>query len=311
MTDQPLLHIGLQKTGSTWLQNRLFNQPDYGFVSVPDRIVIDDAFLGGNPFTFEVERARAMMQPLFDEAAASSTTPVVSHELLAGQPLADGIDSQILADRLKATFPDARVLIVIREQRSMLLSTYKQYVKASGTRPLRELWRDRVPRERRRPGPGLDWLAYHHLIAYYRSLFGSDRVLVLPFELLQRDAATFAGEICKFAGKPYPSGVPAIRDNPPLPALLVSFLRKTNAVLRALGLSDGDGGELHHPKLRRMRLQTVRRLGPKIPSPFSRGAERRMRADVDAIVTGRFGASNRATSEMTGLDLAAFGYDVD
>lgn len=310
MTKEPLLHVGLQKTGSTWLQNRLFNRTEHGFVSVPERIVIDDAFLGGNPFTFDTERARKLLQPLFDEASASNAIPVVSHELLAGQPLANAIDAQVLADRLKSTYPDGRVLIVIREQRSMLLSTYKQYVKASGTKHVDELWRDRSPRERRRPGPGLDWLAYHHLIAYYRGLFGADRVCILPFELLTLDAQTFAGEICKFVGNPYPSDVPAIRDNPPLPALLVSFLRRSNVIVRSLGFSDGDGGELHSPKLRRMRLQAVRSLGPKIPAVVSRRAERRLRTAVDLMVQGRFGASNRETSELTGLDLGSFGYDV-
>ena len=310
MSKAPLVHIGLQKTGSTWLQNRLFRKTAYGFASLPHRIVIDDAFLGGNPFTFDAARARRLIAPVFDEAERSDVVPVISHELLAGQPLADGIDAKLLADRILAAVPDARILIVIREQRSMLLSTYKQYVKASGTKRVDELWRDRSPRERRRPGPGLDWLAYHHLIAYHQSLFGRDRVLVLPFEMLTRDASAFASAICTFAGNPHPTGVPDIKDNPPLPALLVGALRRTNAIVRMFGLNDGDGGELRNPRLRRMRLQLVRRIGPMIPDALSRGSERRLRSAIDTIVDGRFGASNRATADLTGLDLGAFGYDV-
>jgi sulfotransferase family protein len=310
VSKEPLVHIGLQKTGSTWLQNRLFNTAEYGFASLPRRIVIDDAFLGGNPFTFDAGRARSLIAPVFEEAAQADVVPVISHELLAGQPLADGIDARLLADRIRETMPDARILIVIREQRSMLLSTYKQYVKASGTKRVEDLWRDRSARERRRPGPGLDWLAYHHLIAYHRSVFGPDRVLVLPFELLTRDASAFAAEICKFAGNPYPTDVPKIRDNPPLPALLVGALRRTNIIVRTPGLSDGDGGELRNPRLRRMRLQMVRRIGPKIPNALSGRAEARLRSAIDGIVAGRFGASNRATAELTGLDLAGSGYEV-
>jgi len=38
---------------------------------------------------------------------------------------------------LQATIPDGRVLIVVREQRSMLLSLYQQYVKVGGVRRLK------------------------------------------------------------------------------------------------------------------------------------------------------------------------------
>ena len=51
---------------------------------------------------------------------------------LAGQAFSGGYDTKEIADRLKAVFPDGRIVVVVREQRSMIVSTYKQYLKAGG-----------------------------------------------------------------------------------------------------------------------------------------------------------------------------------
>jgi len=48
--------------------------------------------------------------------------PVLSAERLSGNPDSGGYDSVHVAEYLAATFPEARVLIVIREQADMLVS---------------------------------------------------------------------------------------------------------------------------------------------------------------------------------------------
>ena len=50
--------------------------------------------------------------------------PVISHERLSGYPHSGGHDSKEIAHRLAAVFPNAKVVIVIREQKSMILSNY-------------------------------------------------------------------------------------------------------------------------------------------------------------------------------------------
>ena len=57
---------------------------------------------------------------------------MVSFPRLSGHPYSGGYDSRMIADRVAEVFPEARILIVIREQRSMIVSTYKQYVNAGG-----------------------------------------------------------------------------------------------------------------------------------------------------------------------------------
>ena len=71
------------------------------------------------------------LQRIVDEGLS----PVVSFERFSGNPFSGGYDSKEIADRLVQVFPDARVLVVVREQRSMIVSTYKQYVREGGALP--------------------------------------------------------------------------------------------------------------------------------------------------------------------------------
>jgi hypothetical protein len=277
---------------------------------VTPQSVIDDAFLGGNPFTFDAERAAALCRPAIDQAASEGAVAVISHEPLSGLPTLNGFDSQLLADRLHSTLPDARILIGIREQRSMMTAVYKQYVTTSGTQPVTRLWREREPWERQRPSPGLEVFEYHHLIAYYQRAFGKDRVLVLPFEGLQADAKGFANAICSFAGVPAPVDLPTTEANPSNPALLVSLVRYSNLLLRAFGLVASSDGPVTRETLRYARYRTIDGLRPLF-KPLSSPFERRLSRTIDRLADQRFGSSNAITAEITGLDLASYGYDLD
>src|SRR6185503_2991913 len=105
-----------------------------------------------------------------------------------------------VADRIAATFPTARVLMVIREQARMIVSCYRQYVRIGGTGSLGRYvspppgWGDRVPQF------NLQQFAYDRLIGHYQELLGRDRLCVLPFELLARDPDAFAAQVAGFAG---------------------------------------------------------------------------------------------------------------
>jgi hypothetical protein len=312
MEPTPLVHVGYHKTGTTWLQQGLFADEQYGFTRVWPQTVIDDAFLGGNPFTFDPSRATELLRPFLERAAAAGTVPVVSHEPLSGLPTLNGFDSKMLADKIRATLPEARILIAIREQRSMMLSVYKQHITTSGTQSIGQMWRDHPPEERRRPTPGLDVFEYHHLIGYYQQLFGPERVLVLPFESLRADPVTFVKTVCSFAGvEPPADELPSGNRNAGNPALLVALLRYSNLVLRAIGLTGPFGGPIANERLRRVRYRAIDRVAPLIPKALSRSFDRRLEAKVNALAKGRYGWSNRITTEITGLSLASLGYDIE
>jgi hypothetical protein len=305
-----LIHIGLHKTGTTWLQQSIFNDERFGFARVRPNAIVDDAFLTGNPYSFDAQRAAELLRPFIDDATAAGRVPVLSHERLSGNPVLDRWDARVVADRLRETLPDARVLIVIREQRSMMLSMYKQYVRTSGTLPVERLWRDRRPEEQRWPAADLAAFEYEHLIAYYRSRFGEEAVLALPYELIQHDPAAFAGRILSFAGLEPAAEVPAGRRNVALPGAMVGAIRFSNKVLRAFGLLDPFGGPVTNGKIADLRARSIRTLIRRTPNALSRPFDRRLQQAVARVADGRFDDSNRRTAALIGFDLGALGYDV-
>ncbi len=113
-----VIHIGYPKAGSSWLQEIVFNSPDFGFASVPRHDIALDFGVPG-PFEFNPKATHARYEPLLAQAEREGRVLVLSQEFLAGNGyLNGGVDAREYADRLKAVFPHARILIVIREQSS-------------------------------------------------------------------------------------------------------------------------------------------------------------------------------------------------
>src|SRR5205823_3496785 len=105
-------------------------------------------------------------------------------------------------NRLAEVFPGARILIVIREQRSMVVSEYTQYVREGGAmRPFEFI---KPPKSKSMWVQWFDlrYLRYHRLISYYHRLFGPERVLTLTYEQFAADPVAFASEIGRFTGRP-------------------------------------------------------------------------------------------------------------
>src|SRR5437764_1150862 len=118
---EPLIHIGYHKTGSTWLQQTIFRDARIGFATHETPLPVDEAFIAQNPFTVDADVARERFEGPVTEAADRGLVYAISHERLSGDVGTGGVDSRMIADRLVSSFPAARVLIVVREQRSMLL----------------------------------------------------------------------------------------------------------------------------------------------------------------------------------------------
>ena len=235
---------------------------------------------------------------------------VISHERLSGQPQMGYIDSRPIADRIAATYPNAKILIVIREQRDMMLSVYKQHIMRFGKNTFDHMWRERTIREQRRPGPTYDMFEYHLMIGYYQKLFGSDRVLVLPFEMLKKDAVSFVGEIQKFAGLEAPAEIPMSKDNVALPGAAVKVVR-----IRQHHVPHGR----HRDGVRRADRGQAQPPDPARDHPHARSdaPEELVEARRGQLAQDRarhrrrtFRASNKLVEEITGLDLGQYGYDL-
>src|SRR5437764_3838948 len=104
------VHVGYHKTGTTYLQERVFNNPSFRFQSYP-REELCKYLVDVHPLTFSVPRARAHFDDWIARTRDLGMVPVLTHERLSGYPASGGFDSKELADRLVAVLPSAKILI--------------------------------------------------------------------------------------------------------------------------------------------------------------------------------------------------------
>lgn len=312
MTGRPLIHIGLHKTASSFLQERIFNNESLGFRRLKDdRRKVMDAFVLSGPFDNAPQALTDCIKKERDMAAREGLTFVISHERLSGYPGSGGYDRSIIAGRLFHTFPDARVLIVVREQKSVIRSMYLQYISDGGALSFNRYITDPEPKQRRVPCFSFDFYEYDKLVEHYIRLFGRDSVLVLPYEALKATPLSAVDKLIRFSSSvtgydaAYFLGGGEVNSTRPF---MVQWIRRVvNSMLRSQQSNYG---------LCTVPVKSVegvfRRLEGiflplKIADPlFDSSLKKR----VESVVAGRYGQSNARLQELLDIDLKSLGYEL-
>lgn len=311
-----LLHIGYHKTATTFLQNRLFNQARYGFSSPVPREELRRLFLCADPFDCDPVALRTEVQPLMD-LSDPQCVAVLSHEQFSGRPAGGGFGLRTrqrfmslkeIADLLHGSFPEARVLIVVREQRSMVASAYKFLVNGWQGRLSAsiEQFLDQSPMEHEQYAPLFEpeSLCYHRLVGYYQKLFGQEAVLVLPYEWMREDRGAFINRIRAHVGLPATDSHPMGRANVSTSALECAIARP----LKRLLSSPNRPGSYSRWEERAERLAAA--LARPLPKALHVRVEERLRRCIAERLEGFYAESNAELARLTGIDLRALGYEL-
>lgn len=192
-----VIHIGLPKTASTTLQNRLFaTQSKFAYVGrinngyaneatreLIERVTIQDSL------DYDHERTAALFRSLPQLVADRGKPTLVSAESLS----VDGrADRRLIAERLYRLFAPAKVLIMLRAQPSMLQSMYLNHLRGSSQRLVSlDHWLDDTYGGLRFNDLYRIGLNYEPLVRAYDDVFGLDNVVVLPFELVRDPQSIF------------------------------------------------------------------------------------------------------------------------
>jgi hypothetical protein len=210
-----VLHIGLHKTATSFLQRRVFPRLEgVAFAGYPP--------MGGQTVKLVARRARRDA-PL-----------LLSDENLSGHPFRgrwiEEFEESVRG--LALLFPEARVIVGFRAHGSWLVSVYKQYLNKGGTLTLREFlgFGDTPGIVRQQDtdfGRRLDLL---------EALFPG-RVFVHTQEEIANALASFMGDLCAFLGVPTldVAALPTRRDNVGVggrQARLLRHLNRVDAMLR-------------------------------------------------------------------------------
>ncbi len=169
----PLIHIGYHKTGTTWLQDVVFNQSSLGYTSPWPRGEQIERIVLTKPLAYEPKPVRDWLNPELTAAQEKNLIPVLSVERFSGNPHSGGYDSTLIADRFAELLPNAKVLIITREQRAMIASCYKQHVRVGGVCSARTYLNPPILGRPRVPLFDPDFFKYDRLVAHYHSLFSA------------------------------------------------------------------------------------------------------------------------------------------
>lgn len=313
-----LIHVGYHKTATSFLQRHLFSQSSLGFRCIADRRALRLMFNCANPFEVTGADLRERVTHALSVAGEPAPVDVVSFEQLSGQPWGEGyglrrrhrnLGRRETADLLKDAFPEAKILIVVREQKSAIKSIYKYLVNGWQGRLSASIGQflDQTAFEQEQNAVLFDpaHLEYHAFVACYRERFGPQNVLVIPYELLLRDEASFVNAICAHVGVA-PAGRLGSkgRTNQSPSALACEIVRPFKRVLSSPNRPGMQSG------LERKVSRFASRLAARLPASLASAAERRLERGIEQAVAGRYGQSNARLQQITGLDLEALGYEV-
>jgi hypothetical protein len=288
-----VLHVGFHKTGTTTLQGQFFPALPGTRVLGPRNPGFDEFHTAARRLCLDADErdAHEWLDRRIAALRAECDTLVVSLE-----DFTYWHQHGRTARRLHALVPHARVLVCVRDQRTLLFSRYVGWINKGGSAGLRRFLADLDPA----------WLEFDAAVGRYQELFGATRVKVLPYELLRERPDRFLADVRAFV---VPGAAPPAREidlgveNQSLAPPTRTLVRTVN---RLRPSSDEPRDPLAPLPQRRFNL-ALQRWDARLLPTMRRGPGRRATAALD-VYADRYAAGNAQLERLTGLSLARYGY---
>ncbi len=297
-----VFHVGLMKTGSTALQLGVFPGLDGCAVATHGTHDLFKPLCWSLLHSDDGNYFPGTLRQFLGDVRGDQPTVLLSQEAISWYHH-DGRTAR----RLQQVDGDAKVMVVVRSQRTILRSIYHQYLQHGGTRTLAG-WLESDDYD-----PGR--LAYDEIVGTYIDLFGPDQVLVQLYEDLVADPAAFVAQFCAFAGLAAPTAVGSLGTaNRSLARPSLSALRRVNQVSRLAGVGAATPlfpnlwapEKNRHSPLRGRVVDRLSRadlkLGPRLRQPG-----RADQAAIDRVADG-FRESNARLEKLAGISLRRHSY---
>lgn len=286
------LHPGFARTATTTLQYHVLSRhPGLRYLGRPGPTPELDAGLAELCNADSAYFDDARVARLFRSAAAEDARPVViSNENFS---LYKSKDKGLIARRLHAIFPEARVFFTLRRQEDLVASFYltklRKYLKGSNYLSFDE-WFDIKRRSLHRSI--FDDVRFFDIIECWAALFGRDRVRLFLYEDLRADPEGYARAMAGYLGV----------DAALFHALLSQ--RRDNAAMSIRYLATMRlAGRLLPRRWVRNLSHRLGRAGRPVKVEIGEGPR--------ALIAEVCGEGNRRLQETYGVDLAGHGYTLD
>lgn len=260
------VHVGLHRTGTTFLQRVLF--PKLRSVNYLNdessnywlrRLVSEE----------DADFAKGRYEDYFHQITQGQPS-LISYEGLSGEPFLLYVNQIRNADRMAQLFPDATIILGIRRQDSLLLSLYLLFIMQGGSMSLHQFlgynkgnFSKRISLYGRRIN--LEMFELGHIANLYSERFAG-RVRFLIYEHMAKDIEGYLNDVCEMLGEPRVPDVSLSVRNQSYGYYQYVLARLINRVsssfmnpgglIPALGLP----GRTKHPLNHLLRHQTVHNL---------------------------------------------------
>lgn len=208
---QHVIHVGMMKTGSTWLQRRVFPTIEGAVPTSDNRVMVDLLVNLTDDDRFMADTFRAALDELGGRA-------LLSWECLSGRPWGFW-DVDRNAERLALVAPDARIVFVRRDRDGWVRSLYGQYVNRGGFAGIRSFERDVLDPQ---------YLDVDTIVGQFKERFRD--VLVLDYPELRSDVGI--EKIERFADVQFRRPINRSVANPSLSGWRLQTLRAVNRLFR-------------------------------------------------------------------------------
>jgi len=180
---ETVIHIGYPKAASTWLKHNLF--PLSTRFKLADEEDVVDHIIRPNALTFDPDQHKMYFDSKYGDNILLSESMLSGSLIMTGN---NGVYTKEICTRLKAIFPDAQIIIFIRNQIDIIVSSYLEYIKKGGSYNINR-YLDRIiniPLEFH-----FEFFEYDLIIDLYKKAFGENAVHVFCYEQFASDPTGF------------------------------------------------------------------------------------------------------------------------
>jgi len=166
MKKDVIIHVGLQKTGTTFLQEEIFRKMNVRYIRNINFVNL----------CFKRDKKT-----------------IIADEGLSGNARSNKVDRFKIADNLHKLFPDAKIIVGIRNPHDMIASLYSQYIRTGGYDE------DGVIKSI------ISYTNYEEYIDYIQSLFKDVFIYNYDYDFKKEHKEAFIIRLCDFIGEPVPN----------------------------------------------------------------------------------------------------------
>jgi len=227
-------------------------------------------------------------------------------------------DRKNVIDRINDSFPEVKIITGIRSQPTWILSHYSQYLRGGGLLGLHDFVESILSNENL-DAHYIDWFP---LVSYLYKSFGSERVLICPYEELKKSPQGIANRVFDFLEVPRVQ----INESPVYPSLSKEIMPLRRFLNHLVHFDYGasaynlkfprDLGGAEPSKISKLYNTFIysyykfytEKLCDRIDNVFRFKGRLKLEERHLKMIEQRYSSHNRKLSELLNVDLSGYGY---